>query len=117
MKAYRFWPAVAAMTLAGAAHAQPPGPVEHGSEVFQKWCAPCHGTGYAKPATAALAFKYKGEKPALLEQRTDLTPETVKQFVRHGVYTMPPFRKTEISDTDLDALAAYLSRNTAPAAH
>jgi mono/diheme cytochrome c family protein len=85
-------------------------PQSHGRQVFEKWCAPCHGAGLGKPATAALAFKYKGETPALLEERTDLTPEIVKSMVRTGVYTMPPFRKTEISDDDLDALAAYLSK-------
>jgi hypothetical protein len=31
--------------------------------------------------------------------------------VRHGVSVMPFLRKTEISDADLDALAAYLTRN------
>jgi mono/diheme cytochrome c family protein len=29
--------------------------------------------------------------------------------VRKGVSVMPPFRKTEISDADLAALAAYLA--------
>jgi mono/diheme cytochrome c family protein len=29
--------------------------------------------------------------------------------VRTGVSVMPPFRKTEISDADLEALAAYLA--------
>ena len=57
----------------------------------------------------------EGEKPALLEERTDLTPEIVKYMVRNGVYTMPPARKTEISDDDLDALAAYLSKTKADA--
>jgi mono/diheme cytochrome c family protein len=103
----------AALALGAAwtaqAHAQA-APSSHGRQVFDKWCAPCHGAGLAKPATAALAFKYKGETPALLEERTDLTPEVVKSMVRTGVYTMPPFRKTEISDGDLDDLAAYLSK-------
>ena len=107
----------AAMALGAAwavqAHAQPA--ASPGRQVFDKWCAPCHGTGLAKPATAALAFKYKGETPALLEQRTDLTPDFVKSMVRTGVYTMPPFRKTEISDGELDALAAYLSKTEAAA--
>jgi mono/diheme cytochrome c family protein len=78
---------------------------------YQKFCSQCHGAGVGKPGTLALADKYKGKKPALLEARTDLTPATVKLFVRHGVSVMPFFRKTEISDADLDALAAYLSRN------
>ena len=100
-----------AVGLAWVAQANAQGaPASHGRQVFDKWCAPCHGSGLGKPATAALAFKYKGDPPALLEQRTDLTPDAVKSMVRTGVYTMPPFRKTEISDDDLDALAAYLSK-------
>jgi mono/diheme cytochrome c family protein len=105
--------AAAVVALFGAwmtqAHAQP-APATHGHQVFDKWCAPCHGAGLGKPATAALAFKYKGDPPALLEQRTDLTADVVKGMVRTGVYTMPPFRKTEISDDDLNDLAAYLSK-------
>ncbi len=36
-----------------------------------------------------------------------------KIFVRRGVSIMPFFRKTEISDAQLDALAAYLAREHA----
>jgi mono/diheme cytochrome c family protein len=36
-------------------------------------------------------------------------PELTRSFVRTGVSVMPPFRKTEISDADLEALAAYLA--------
>jgi (+)-pinoresinol hydroxylase len=81
-----------------------------GDAVFQKWCAPCHAAGPGHPGTTAIAALYKGAKPAALEQRTDLSPQIVKQFVRKGVSVMPFFRKTEISDADLDALGAYLSR-------
>ena len=31
---------------------------------------------------------------------------------RFGISVMPQFRKTEISDQELDALAAYLARNS-----
>ena len=89
-----------------SAQGQPRGYVE-----YQKFCSQCHGQGVGKPGTLALADKYKGEKPALLEKRTDLTPEIVKIFVRSGISVMPFFRKTEISDADLDAIAAYLTRN------
>ncbi len=77
---------------------------------FQRACWVCHGSGPAKPGTRALRAKYAGKLPALLEQRTDLTPDYVKYVVRHGVSVMPPFRKTELSDANLDAIAAYLSR-------
>jgi mono/diheme cytochrome c family protein len=110
---------VAAALAAGAAWAAQANaqsaPASHGREVFDKWCGPCHGAGLGKPATAALAFKYKGDAPALLEERTDLAPDFVKSMVRTGVFTMPPFRKTEISDGDLDALAAYLSKTKSDA--
>jgi len=85
--------------------------LQHGYDVFQKWCAPCHAPGPRHPGTQALEVKYKGtDTPAPLEQRKDLTPDLVKYFVRGGVSIMPPFRKTEITDQELDDLGAYLSR-------
>ena len=87
-----------------------PGLVDTGHKVFKHWCAPCHSNSAHMPGTQALQAKYKGAVPAVLEQRTDLTPAVIRTFVRQGMNIMPPFRKTEISDTDLDALAAYLSR-------
>jgi (+)-pinoresinol hydroxylase len=77
---------------------------------FQMACSVCHGTGPGKPGTSALAAKYKGATPALLEQRTDLSPAYIKQVVRQGLYVMPFFRKTELSDADLNAIVTYLTR-------
>jgi mono/diheme cytochrome c family protein len=84
--------------------------IRRGDEVYQYWCATCHGAGPGHPGTAALMAKYKGARPAVLEERTDLTPQSVRFFVRNGVSIMPFFRKTEVSDADLDAIAAYLTR-------
>jgi (+)-pinoresinol hydroxylase len=86
----------------------------HGHEVFEAWCAPCHApvSGEERLAgTSTLQMIYKGAKPAALEQRTDLTPQRVAEFVRHGVNAMPWFRKTELSDEDVAAVGAYLARN------
>jgi len=88
---------------------QPKGYVE-----YQRFCSACHGEGVGRPGTLALQAKYKGAVPALLDKRTDLTREFVKTTVRNGVTVMPFFRKTEISDADLDAIAAYLTRNNKP---
>jgi mono/diheme cytochrome c family protein len=82
---------------------------ERGRQVFEYWCAPCHAPGPRHPGTQALEALYKGAKPAALEGRTDLVPSLTETFVRTGVSVMPPFRKTEISDADLAALAAYLA--------
>jgi mono/diheme cytochrome c family protein len=93
---------------------------QRGREVFRERCAACHaaipkdtiGPPYLPPmaGTQALQARYKGAKPAELEQRTDLTAEFVTAIVRNGLNSMPFFRPTELSAEDLAALGAYLSR-------
>ena len=102
------WLASVVGMAGGAARAQD-SLAARGNEVFQYWCAACHAPGPRHPGTQALDVLYKGAKPAALEQRTDLLPELTRAFVRTGVSVMPPFRKTEISDAELAALAAYLA--------
>lgn len=95
--------------------------VKRGEEAYRARCNLCHGrlTADASPGfgarmsgTEALAAKYQGKKPAVLEDRTDLSADLVKYYVRHGGGIMPFLRKTELSDADLDAIAAYLTRNS-----
>ena len=113
---------VGLLVFAPPGHAQPPEsnapPLERGKQVYDYWCLPCHGPGLglpgfgALPGTQQLEIKYRGTNISpLLEERSDLVPELVKVIVRQGVSFMPQFRKTEIGDADLDALAAYLARN------
>lgn len=83
--------------------------LQAGKDVFAHWCASCHAANPGLAGTLALQTKYKGSKPAALEDRTDLNPDIVAYFVRNGVAWMAPFRKTEISDAELAALGAYLS--------
>ena len=109
MIARSMWLTVSMMALACAHVQAQESTVARGNEVFRDWCAPCHAPGARHPGTQALEALYKGAKPAALEQRTDLLPELTRAFVRTGVSVMPPFRKTEISDADLEALAAYLA--------
>jgi len=80
-----------------------------GKLVYEKWCAPCHSRGDVYPGTSALDARYKGAIPASLEERSDLSPELIKYFVRNGISVMPFFRKTEINDIELNALAGYLT--------
>jgi (+)-pinoresinol hydroxylase len=102
---------------AASAFAQDAATIDKGKQVYDYWCATCHGAGRGKPGTTALAAKYKGtDRPAVLDERTDLTPQSVRFFTRNGVSIMPIFRKTEVSDSDLDAIAAYLTRRRAAAA-
>ncbi|MEO6340877.1 MAG: cytochrome c [Caulobacteraceae bacterium] len=103
-----------ATLAAGAASAQDAALVKQGEIAFTYSCAPCHGNGPGNdgakmlPGTASLTMKYKGAKPALLEQRTDLPVPVLRVFVRNGSFSMPAFRKTELSDADIVAIAAYL---------
>ena len=103
--------AILGVLAVGPAVAAEQGNYQQGMDVFQKWCAPCHAPGPKHPGTQALQALYNGEKPAALEERTDLTPEIVSTFVRTGVSIMAPFRKTEVSDKDLADLGAYLSHS------
>lgn len=95
--------------------------IAHGQTVFTRVCAPCHGQGPGDdgpkhlPGTQALENRYKGAMPGALELRTDLSAELLRHFVRNGSGAMPMFRKTEVSDADLDAIAAYIADNAAKA--
>jgi (+)-pinoresinol hydroxylase len=108
-RGYRLALAALAASVASYTSAQDAVTIERGREVFAQWCAPCHAPGPRHPGTQALEVLYQGTKPAALEERTDLVPALTQTFVRTGVSVMPPFRKTEISDADLAALAAYLA--------
>jgi mono/diheme cytochrome c family protein len=99
---------IAVGLFASRASAQTPA-AERGEVVYDKWCTPCHAPGPGHPGTQSLQVKYRGALPAVLEEREDLTPETVRTFVREGILLMAPFRKTEITDAELDDLAAYLT--------
>ena len=101
----------ALLVLPSIASTQESGHAE-GMRVYEKWCAPCHNPGVEHPGTLALSAKYSGVKSGVLLEWTDLRPEITRSFVRTGISVMPFFRKTEISDAELEALAAYLARNT-----
>jgi len=92
--------------------------VQRGKVKYQRTCAPCHGSGPGDdgrallPGTTALQLKYKGTLPAVLEARTDLSAVVLRGFVRSGSWSMPPFRKTELSDAEIDDIAAYLATSS-----
>ncbi len=126
MKAQRF---ARAASLAGllflgvtAVKAQDAAAVQRGNTKFQRTCAPCHGAGPGNdgepmlPGVAALQLKYKGTVSPLLEARTGLTADVLKGFVRRGSWSMPPFRKTELTDAEIDDIAAYLATSSKAAA-
>jgi mono/diheme cytochrome c family protein len=100
--------AVVSLSASGAS-AQDSAVLKRGNDAYQYWCATCHGRGPGNPGTTALSAKYKKALPGVLEDRTDLTTQAIRFYVRRGTSIMPFFRKTEVSDADLEAIALYLT--------
>jgi mono/diheme cytochrome c family protein len=108
------WVVLGGLLVGTASAAAPVDDGSKGRAVYEKWCAPCHDPGIEHPGTHALMTKYPGTPRAsgvIIEWR-DLTAQYVRYMVRHGMSVMPHFRKTEITDPELDALAQYLTRNS-----
>ena len=82
-----------------------------GEMIYVDKCEYCHGAGVQKGGTFMLEARYDGAVPALLTERTNLTPEYISAVVRTWTNGMAPFRPTEISDSELEALVAFLTRN------
>jgi mono/diheme cytochrome c family protein len=113
-----------AVVLAGVgsfASAQDSASLERGRLKFEHTCAPCHADGVGDdgrarlPGTDALRIKYQGALPALLEKRTDLNVDAIRTFVRRGTWSMPPFRPTEVTERDIQDIAAYLRQSSGAA--
>ena len=89
--------------------------MQQGKAVYGQWCLGCHAPltsmgGFPPAGSYRLQQRYKDAKPATLEDRVDLTPEFIRTAVRQGLPIMPPFRKTEVTDAELDAVIAYLTQ-------
>jgi len=76
--------------------------------LYLKNCETCHGVGPGNPGTQALEFKYQGAIQPVLLQRKGLTPQFIEYVVRNGMNTMPFFRKTEISEVDLELISNFI---------
>ncbi len=86
------------------------GSANEGERIYGRECAFCHvgrNTG-----TIMLGRRMDADK-AELHKRTDLDADYVKAVVRNGLVNMPPFSRVEITDQDLDKVAAWLARKDA----
>jgi mono/diheme cytochrome c family protein len=81
--------------------------LEDGKKLFHARCGYCHlagGTG------TIMLGRRLGKDRSLLEERTDLSAEYVKKITRVGINSMPPHNRIELPDSELDLIAAYLTR-------
>lgn len=107
------------LALTQVVNAQNDTAVARGKAKFDHSCAPCHGKGPGDdgramlPGTYSLSLKYQGTTvPAALEDRTDLNSEAITAFVRMGTWSMPPFRKTELTNAEIADIAAYIAETS-----
>ena len=68
-----------------------------GARAYERACLYCHDTGIA---------------PSLRDR--SLPAALVKHFGRNGALAMPPFRASEISDEELEAIARLIEENRIP---
>ena len=83
-----------------------------GEALFSNRCGSCHLAGGMGTNLLTKQQMMAGQPPekGLLTNRTDLTADYVKTVVRQGKVAMPRLSRTEVTDAELDAIAAYLSK-------
>jgi mono/diheme cytochrome c family protein len=80
---------------------------EEGRKLYRETCFYCH----SEKVWGTLAIeRRRAGSDALLEQRRDLVPEFLRSVVRNGLGSMPAYRRTELTDAEVDAIVAYLTR-------
>ena len=106
-------PVEAAPVEAAKAAQQPAGPAAESSPaeaLFNTHCGTCHLQ--MGPGTIMLGRRL-GLDHALLDERLDLDAAYIRQVVRNGIGGMPPQTRVDLSDAELNAVAAYLTRPAA----
>lgn len=83
-----------------------------GAALFSNRCGSCHLAGGMGTNLLTKQRVAAGEPPesGLLANRTDLTADYVKAVVRSGKVAMPPLSRIEVTDAELDAIAAHLGK-------
>ena len=81
---------------------------QDGEAIYQANCSHCHDPGMNNPGTQQLT-KTRGEENGILIDRDNLVDVYVKTIVRNGLNGMPTFKPTQITESELDALAEFLA--------
>jgi mono/diheme cytochrome c family protein len=83
-----------------------------GETLFSNRCGACHLAGGmgTNLLTKQMMLAKRPPTDGLLANRQDLTPDYVKSVVRMGKNAMPRLSKVDITDAELDSVAAYLGK-------
>lgn len=87
-------------------------PTSDGEALFSNHCGACHLAGGmgTNLLTKQQAMAGKPPEKGLLANRDDLTADYVKSVVRMGKGAMPRQTRVDITDAELDKVAAYLGK-------
>ncbi|MEY2927978.1 MAG: hypothetical protein RL367_2455 [Pseudomonadota bacterium] len=83
-----------------------------GEQLFRNHCGMCHlagGMGTNVLTVQMIAAK-RPPTDGLLENRTDLQADYIKTVVRNGKIAMPRQTRVDVTDVELDSVAAYLAK-------
>ena len=78
-----------------------------GEKIYDDWCMICHAPTHNMPGSDRIREVY-GEDRVDLKNSPFVNEQTIRILVREGRGMMPPFRRTEISNAELDELVAFL---------
>jgi mono/diheme cytochrome c family protein len=83
-----------------------------GAALYSNLCGACHLPGGMGTNLLTKQRVMLGEPPenGLLANRKDLTQTYVKIVVRRGRMAMPSLTRVEVTDAELDAIAAHLGK-------
>jgi cytochrome c len=86
-------------------------PTSEGAALFSHRCGACHLTFGMGSNLLAARQAAAGQKPVpLLADRTDLAADYVKAVARNGKGAMPRQTRVDVTDAELDKIAAYLGK-------
>lgn len=85
----------------------------NGEALFSNHCGYCHLPGGMGTNLLIKQRVMAGDPPekGLLTNRTDLTVDYVKSVVRMGKVAMPRLTRVDVTDAELEAIAAYLAKD------
>jgi mono/diheme cytochrome c family protein len=84
----------------------------NGEALFSNRCGACHLAGGmgTNLLTKQMMMAKRPPTDGMLSNRTDLTSDYVKSVVRMGKNAMPRQTRVDITDAELDSVAAYLGK-------
>lgn len=100
------------LVLLAACNEEPSEEGPDGEENYALYCAGCHDPGPDHPGTMLL--DQLGRPVASLIGRENLDRDYVHAVVRNGLVEMPPFRPSELTDQEIDAIYDHIRQAELP---